>query len=91
MGLASGVSPPLWTMAGWLEGRSVGGAKVGRFQLPCFAGSHYLTVLGGVTDCRIKKDTEYSSIEYVQVGHIAVCERHAHTRLHPIDTWLATS
>lgn len=41
MDLAGGVSPPLWTT---LEARlRFGGAngKVGRCQLPCFAGSHY--------------------------------------------------
>ena len=62
MDLASGVSPPLWTT---LEARlRLGGAngKVGRCQLPCFAGSHYcsLVVLGG--KYRLQNDAEYSSI-----------------------------
>ena len=68
MDLASGVSPPLWTTRearlrlGGATGKGKLGWVGGRCQLPCFAGSHYcsLVVLGG--KYRLQNDTEYSSI-----------------------------
>lgn len=37
-------------------------------------------------DDTVKENTVQS--KYVRVGHIAVCEWHAHTRLHPVDASL---